>query len=264
MRTLVIGDIHGAYEALMQCLERSNFDREKDELINLGDVCDSWPDVKRCVDELLKIKNAVHLLGNHDEWFKRWLQCGIHPDGWTQGGSGTLQSYDTDGDWWLNPGEVPGPHWQYFMQARWYYHDEDRNYFFVHGGFDRRLSIAENREKDPSVFWWDRDLWYAAMSTQAEEVKLKTVDDFDRIFIGHTATTSWTEKETRTERGFIIPSGKPITTPIYAGGVWNLDTGAGWNGKLTIMDVDTKQYWQSDPVQTLYAEEANRRFRKNS
>ena len=28
--------------------------------------------------------------------------------------------------------------------------------------------------------------------------------------------------------------------------VWNLDTGAGYGYKLTIMDIDTKQYWQSD------------------
>jgi len=41
-RTLVIGDIHGAYKALVQCLERSGFDKEKDTLITIGDVCDGW------------------------------------------------------------------------------------------------------------------------------------------------------------------------------------------------------------------------------
>jgi serine/threonine protein phosphatase 1 len=40
--------------------------------------------------------------------------------------------------------------------------------------------------------------------------------------------------------------------PIYGGHVWNLDTGGGWEGKLTIMDIDTEQYWQSDFVYTLY------------
>ncbi|MBM3246586.1 MAG: hypothetical protein FJZ13_04585, partial [Candidatus Omnitrophica bacterium] len=34
--------------------------------------------------------------------------------------------------------------------------------------------------------------------------------------------------------------------PIHVCNVWNIDTGAGWSGKLTIMDVDTKEYWQSD------------------
>ena len=39
MKTFVIGDIHGAYKALLQCFERSGFDYEKDHLIVLGDVC---------------------------------------------------------------------------------------------------------------------------------------------------------------------------------------------------------------------------------
>ena len=40
--------------------------------------------------------------------------------------------------------------------------------------------------------------------------------------------------------------------------VWNLDTGGGWLGKLTIMDIDTKQFWQSDFVYELYPEEKGR------
>ncbi len=34
--------------------------------------------------------------------------------------------------------------------------------------------------------------------------------------------------------------------------MWNLDTGAGFTGPLTLMDVDSKVYWQSDEVHTLY------------
>lgn len=30
MKTFVMGDIHGAYKALIQCIERSGFDKEKD------------------------------------------------------------------------------------------------------------------------------------------------------------------------------------------------------------------------------------------
>ena len=39
MRRLVVGDIHGGYKALMQVLERANFD-QNDMLITLGDLCD--------------------------------------------------------------------------------------------------------------------------------------------------------------------------------------------------------------------------------
>jgi serine/threonine protein phosphatase 1 len=36
--------------------------------------------------------------------------------------------------------------------------------------------------------------------------------------------------------------------------IWNLDTGAGWFGKMTIMDVKTKGFWQSDIALDLYPE----------
>ena len=39
-RILCIGDIHGNYKGLMQCLQRSNFDYQNDTLISLGDVVD--------------------------------------------------------------------------------------------------------------------------------------------------------------------------------------------------------------------------------
>ena len=50
MRPLAIGDIHGAYKAMMQCFERSKFDYKKDRLIVMGDVCDGYPEVKQCID----------------------------------------------------------------------------------------------------------------------------------------------------------------------------------------------------------------------
>ena len=40
--------------------------------------------------------------------------------------------------------------------------------------------------------------------------------------------------------------------------VWNLDTGGGYEGRLTIMDIDTKEFWQSDFVNTLYSDERGR------
>ena len=49
-RTLVLGDMHGAKEALLQVLSLSKFDNELDRLIFLGDVADGWHEVPECVD----------------------------------------------------------------------------------------------------------------------------------------------------------------------------------------------------------------------
>jgi serine/threonine protein phosphatase 1 len=40
--------------------------------------------------------------------------------------------------------------------------------------------------------------------------------------------------------------------------VWNIDTGAGFYGKLTCLDVGTKIFWQSDVVRTFYPNEKGR------
>jgi serine/threonine protein phosphatase 1 len=37
---------------------------------------------------------------------------------------------------------------------------------------------------------------------------------------------------------------------MMAANIYNLDTGAGQGGKLTIMDLTTKKFYQSDPITT--------------
>ena len=62
-RIFVIGDIHGAHKALVQVLERCEFDYENDQLITIGDIVDGWGDSYMVVEELLKIKNRIDIIG---------------------------------------------------------------------------------------------------------------------------------------------------------------------------------------------------------
>ena len=66
MKRYVIGDIHGNYKALVQVLKKSKFDYKKDTLILIGDVVDGYNESYEVVEELIKIKNKVFILGNHD------------------------------------------------------------------------------------------------------------------------------------------------------------------------------------------------------
>jgi len=234
MKKYVMGDIHGGYKALIQCLERSNFDYENDLLIQLGDICDGWSQTKECVEELLKIKNRIDIKGNHDEWFRIFIERGLHPIRWLHGGDATKNSYSPNT--YITNLDIPQNHQDLFNHQILYYVDEG-NRCFVHGGFDRNIPIEKNI---PHELYWNRDLWTKALSCTKNQ-KLNTVDGFTEIFIGHTATTNW-----KTDK------------PMQSGGVWNIDTGAGWGGKLTIMNVDTKEYFQSDSVKDLYSEERGR------
>lgn len=251
MSTYVIGDIHGAYRALKQVFDRSPI-KEGDTIIQLGDIADGWSEVYECVDLLISMKdkyNMVFIKGNHDVWFNEFLTYGMHPTAWLQGGVGTLESYcrnverdiptyTKNGGYMstLNNTDIPESHIKFFKDQIYYYIDE-KNRCYVHGGFDRWEFINNQIGFD---LYWDRDLWNQALSC-ADGIKLKTVDDFSEIFIGHTSVTNMgTDK------------------PMNSGGVYNIDTGAGWSGKLTIMNVDTKEYWQSDDVKELYKDERGR------
>ena len=110
MRTFVIGDIHGAYKALLQCFKRCSFDYDNDRLIALGDVCDGWPEVRQSIDELLKVKNLIYIVGNHDLWALSWGLQGTKEDIWLgQGGKNTIVSYDG--------GPMPESHIKLLQQA---------------------------------------------------------------------------------------------------------------------------------------------------
>lgn len=220
MKRYVIGDIHGACKALLQCLERSNFDYEKDVLICLGDVCDGWPETNQSIDELLKIKSLTFLLGNHDYWTLQWALHGKASDLWlSQGGTGTIKSY---------PEGMPQRHIKFLQNAPYYHILENK--LFVHAGIDPMKPI-EDQERD--ILLWDRQLFTKAMNR-----RLKGNNDpfttYDEIFIGHTPIHRYNLK------------------PIKASEIWFMDTGAGWNGALSMMNIDTKEVFTSDKVETMY------------
>ncbi len=254
MRTLALGDIHGGHRAMLQVFERSNFDHDKDQLVFLGDIVDGWPDTYECIEELMNVKNLVFILGNHDEWALKWFTnewiCSF--DGtepvmitpqmhmWvTQGGKETIQSYVRLGVYDME--EAKHRHAEFFKEAVMY-HIDKRNNLYVHGGINWHFAL----DNQPYPVNWDRHMWETALTWQ--HFIDKGGDDLgfsehNEVFIGHTATVQ----------------SHPDLKPVHASNLWNLDQGAGWHGKLTIMDVDTHEYWQSDEVGTLYPEAKGRR-----
>lgn len=217
-RTFVVGDIHGAHKALVQCLQRSHFDYRKDHLISLGDVCDGWPDTPRCIEELMKIDNLTYVLGNHDVWTLEWMQTREVDEVWVhEGGEATINAYRSG---------VPMHHVQ-FLDDGVPYHIQN-NKLFVHAGFDPKVPLEM---QGLEIFLWDRNLAYIVLEMHQKTIS-QPLTTFDEAFIGHTPV--------------------PADMPVCAGGVWLMDTGAGWSGVLTIMDVDTKEMFFSDPVPMLY------------
>lgn len=240
MRTLVIGDIHSGLKALEQVLERSKLDK-CDHLIFLGDYVDGWSHAVETIDFLITLKkdhNCTFLRGNHDELCHDWLALGKdNPQWYKHGGMATVIAYSKANS------ATKNEHISFFQDLK-NYHLDAQNRLFVHAGFTNLNGV--DFEYDPKTFYWDRTLWEMALSLDpglAPEHSLypKRLTHYREIYIGHTPVTR---------------IGK--TVPHQAAQIWNLDTGAAFKGPLSILDIDTKRLWQSDPVYLLYLNEVGR------
>ena len=239
-RTLAIGDIHGGFRALKQVLERANV-TENDKLIFLGDYVDGWSESSEIIQFLIRLsekQECIFIKGNHDAWTEDWLSFRNASDVWLfNGGQSTVDSYS---DYSLKDLEI---HLEFFERMK-NYHVGEENRLFIHAGY----SSMHGPEKEvySSNYRWDRTLWETAVAmdkklSKNSELYPKRLLLYKEIFIGHTPTLHFGIKE-----------------PINKANVWNLDTGAAFTGALTIMDVDTKEFWQSDPLPALYPNEKGR------
>ena len=239
-RHLIIGDIHGGLKALRQVFEKAGVTPE-DKLIFLGDYVDGWSESAAVMDYMLELNSShdcVFIKGNHDVWCEDWLRTGEADKTWLfHGGQATVDSYAT-----VNTA-TKMQHLNFMEQMPYYYIDE-QNRLFIHAGFTSMH--GPQKEFHNSNFSWDRTLWEMAL-TMDKRIKKdsvlfpKRLILFTEIYIGHTPTLYY-----------------DVDVPMQGCNVWNMDTGAAFTGKLSIMDIDSKQVWQSDAVYTLYPGEAGR------
>lgn len=244
VRKFVIGDIHGRIKALKQVFKNSSFDFKNDLLIQLGDVVDRGNKPFECIKFLNKVKNKILIRGNHDTVFYDYLITGHHGFVGHSCSQMTIDAYRNKSAEWVRDLKFNTEKKKltdFFESQVFYYIDEEKR-CFVHGGFNKDYLIADQH---PSTLEWDRYLWEEAY--RLGDKKLETLDDFKEIYVGHTPTISYYEEEVKTPGGLFVSGSKPITTPMNKGQIfWNMDTGAGVGGKLTMMNIDTKEIFQSD------------------
>ncbi|MEO6357125.1 MAG: metallophosphoesterase [Ferruginibacter sp.] len=239
-RTLAIGDIHGGLKALQQLLQTAMVTVE-DTLIFLGDYVDGWSESAGVIDFIIDLDNTNECLfikGNHDVWCEEWLRTGVANATWLfHGGQATVDSY-------ANASHEKKLRHLNFLEQMPYYITDDNNRLFIHAGFTSMH--GPQKEFHDSNFTWDRTLWEMAL-TMDKRIKKdsvlfpKRLKLFTEIYIGHTPTLYYN-----------------IDTPMQGCNVWNLDTGAAFTGKLSLGDINTKEFWQSDPVWKLYPGEKGR------
>lgn len=240
MRTLVIGDVHSGFKALEQLLQRAKVTTDN-HLIFLGDYVDAWSTAVETVDflmELNKYCRCTFIRGNHDELCREWLITQKENPQWlAHGGVATRDSYlaASKKKW--------EKHLDFYTGLQNYFLDKD-NRLYLHAGYTNLKGVEF--EYFDQLFYWDRTLWELAkaldpnMSPDHPNFPQR-LTHYKEVFIGHTPLSKTGE-----------------AVPQKGANVWNVDTGAAFKGALTIMDVETKEYWQSDPVHTFYPGERGR------
>lgn len=263
MKTFVVGDIHGGAKGLEQVLEKSKFDFSHDKLICLGDVYDGWPESAQAIDILMSIKNLVLILGNHDNYALKYLHLykdntrvsvnkknRDHINWLNWGGLASVQSYKNKPDSYMQK------HLDFFKNNYKVYHIENQK-IFLHAGFDPYIDI-DKQEVDMNyndmgpngencIYFWDRNLWLNSLYFLFKKyagLNISNVhgEKYQEIYVGHNPT--------------ILPPDKfekfSSNIPMHIGKLWNMDTGASYHGKLSLMNIDTKELYQSDYLHKLY------------
>lgn len=225
-----LGDIHGNYKGLIQVLQSVSFDKQKDTLIFLGDLADRWPQPVECLEELMSIKNLISIKGNHDLFLYKWATNKIIDKRWIkQGGLETIEHFEKKEG-------ADKLFVEYFNKSVYFHYDENLKYFFCHGGFNINKIITKQKR---ITFAINRTLYEKAKKYEHLSINLVAKYDesdskqIDKIIIGHTPTKNH--------------------LPHFCGNLINLDTGSGNGGKLTLMDIYSKKYSQSEFSKKLYA-----------
>jgi len=240
VRTLAIGDIHGGLKALIQLLNSLGI-KDEDKLIFMGDYVDGWSESAQVIQFLIELSEkfeCIFIKGNHDVWCEEWLRNGeVNPTWYMHGGKETMESYEGFSN------EQKKQHLQFFENLKMYHIDAE-NRLFLHAGFTSMHGVE--KEVFQTTLYFDRTLWEMALTMDKRieknsELYPKRLTHYNEIYIGHTPTINYGEYE-----------------PMNAINVWNIDTGAAFFGKLSAINIDTKEIFQSDIVKDLYPDEKGR------
>jgi serine/threonine protein phosphatase 1 len=183
-----------------------------DLIVTLGDYVDRGPDSARVIDRLIHLSSTHQLIplrGNHEEMMMAARDSVEALEFWERcGGRTALDSYCA-GDAFPSLARVPDAHWAFLDH---HCHDlyQTADHFFVHGGVDATLPLDK---QSPFILHWEK------FPPPRPHVSGKT------MICGHTTQTG--------------------NTPGSLPHAICLDTGAGFGGWLSCLELSTGRVWQA-------------------
>jgi serine/threonine protein phosphatase 1 len=204
-RLIAIGDIHGHSLALKRLVEVIQ-PTERDTLVMLGDYVDRGPDSRGVIETLIELEHRCQLVPilGNHEELMLASRTSLHSENCWRHDGGDATLASYGDD--LSLANIPDAHWEFLERCHSSYETED--HIFVHANYCWNLSLERQS------FWVLR--WVSIEDSPPEHhISDRTV------ILGH--------------------SPGPIRD---LGFCRCIDTGCGFGGVLTAMDVRTKQCWQ--------------------
>ena len=258
MRRLCIGDIHGSYDKLIDVLDRCKFS-DSDILYSVGDFTDRGKQNVKVLDFVMGLKNFKPVCGNHDLWnyealskkiSRDILECWVY---WN-GGSFTFKEEREQSDEWRKNVK----NWLKDIPYRINLGDKiiihsvcpSSVYEYVDMPLDeitmetlKSSNLIKDNVYDDSV--WNRGVIGGCKDYYQIGSKESSYEEYFRNIYGKEFTGT----------PIYIIGHTPLDHPFFDKemGIIGIDTGAfcyreGWNidGYLTVLDIDSLEYWQSD------------------
>jgi serine/threonine protein phosphatase 1 len=207
-RDYVVGDIHGCFEALADCLKQIAFDETKDRLFSVGDLVDRGPASEQALEWLAKPWfHAVR--GNHEEMAIMFAAGDLRTDVYLQNGGAWFVGMDKNEQF---------PFADAFAQLPYAIEVETEAGLvgivhaecpFVEWSSIEPALASENSDAFKQMMVWSRDRF--------ENGEQRPVRGVVAVFVGHT----------------------PMPEPLRLGNVFYIDTGACYRqlGTLTLVNL---------------------------
>lgn len=224
-RDFIIGDLHGYYNHLDKLLAYANFDTTKDRLFSVGDIIDRGPDSLLCLT--LLDEPWFHMVrGNHEQLM---IEALSYPEEIERKG---LETYwmRCGGQWWQKySDEEKSAIAEAYLEKL-----SDLPYIITVGEGENRFNIVHS--EFPSTILSDEDV---DAITELDDHTKDVLIWSRTIFDGFGLKRRWSAELSPTFCGHTI-----VVHISHRLNHINIDTGLYYNMKLTMMDVNTLEYYQ--------------------
>ncbi len=223
-RTIIIGDIHGCYDAFQKIIAKTEFNSETDRLIILGDLMDRGSQSWEVLQEVIRLKKdmkdqCVIIRGNHEDMYIKAVLYGKDFVWRMNGREATVASFIKNGDDYHNYGA--------WVRDNTVFYYSNGYFTCVHGGLPNGLN-PENAS--PDELMWDRscvyDNSYAGML----------------LIVGHTPCNFPCYFDGSGKESGICCLEYENELELPDSGLICLDTGAFATGNLTAMVIEGRNY----------------------